>query len=57
METLSLTPMAPKSIVSLFSRDFSFEEISNDLFDLFDAGEIKVNDKHEFYRGNDEVFI
>lgn len=49
LETLSLTPMGPKAIVSLFSREFSFEEISTGLFDLFDNGEIKVNNEHKFY--------
>jgi len=55
LETLSLTPMTPKAIVSLFSREFSFDEISNNLFNLFDAGELEVNDAHEFYRRDDAV--
>jgi hypothetical protein len=55
MQTLSLTPMKPKAIVSLYSRNHSFEEISSALFSLFDEGAILVNDNHEFYRGDDAV--
>jgi hypothetical protein len=42
--------MGPKAIVSLYSRDFSFEKISTTLFNLFDEGEVLVNSDHKFYR-------
>ena len=41
--------------MSLFSRDFTFDEISNDLFDLYEAGELQVNDNHEFFRRDNAV--
>jgi hypothetical protein len=46
--------MAPTRIVSLYSRDFSFEEISTTLFNLFDEGEVLVNSNHEFYRSDND---
>ena len=53
LETLSLTPMKPRAIVSLYSRNYSFEEISQTLFTLFDEGLININGEHEFYRRDD----